>query len=173
MPWPTSRGWRSYGRWELTSAASDADSGLAPTNGISVGGSLASPGRHRRLLRAGLLVRLLDRPHTAAATAPRPERRPARTRPTRSPRRFRPGHRRGSPHAAESGKPADGPPGPARVLRLRAIHRAHRFVRHLLRCVLALGLLPGTARRIDEHPSDRGRAVLRSCVDARFPWFVE
>ena len=38
---------------------------------------------------------------------------------------------------------------------------------------LALGLLPGNARRVDEHPSDHGRAVLRPSADAGLPRVVE
>src|ERR1700722_9713946 len=172
MPEPTRRGWRSCGRWESISAASDADSGLTATAGTSVGGPLASPGRHRRVLRARLLVRILDGPHTAAETAPRPQRRPARTRPARGPHRLGPGLGGGCPHPDESRQRADGAPGPARLLRLGTIHRAHRFVRNLLRRLLALGLVPGNARRVDEHSSDRSRAVLRPGADARFPWLV-
>src|SRR6202050_5925006 len=173
MPEPTNGVWRSCERWESISAASDPDSALEPSNGISAIGSLASAGRHCRFLRAGLLVRLLDGPHTAAAAASRPQRRPARIRPARSPPRLRPGHRRGSAHAAEAGKPDGGPPGPVRVLRFGTIPRAHRFVRNLLRWVPPLGVLPGAARRVDEHPGDLGRAVFRPRVDARFPWIVE
>src|ERR1035441_5289865 len=80
MPEPTSRGWRSCGRRESTSAASDPDPGPEPTDDTSLGGPLAPPGRDCRVLRARLLVRLLDSPHTGVETAPRPQRRQAWTR---------------------------------------------------------------------------------------------
>src|SRR3984957_13248945 len=173
MPGPTNRGSRSCGRWESTSAASNSESAHEPTNGTCVSGPLASHGRHCGVLRAGLLVRLLDGPHTAAETAPRPQRRPARPRLARGTHWLGPGLGGGCPHPAENRKSAGGPPRAARLLPLGAIHRAHWFVRNLLRRVPALGLLSGDTRRVDEHPRNRGRAVLRPGADARFPWLVE
>src|SRR5664280_229311 len=173
MPEPISRGWRSSGRWESTSAASDIDSGLEPTNGTSVGCPLAKRGRRRRLLRPRIPVRLLDGAHTRAKAAPRAQRWPTRSRIDRGPHRFGTGLGGGCPHSTESGKQADGPPIPARVLRLGTVHRPHWFVRNLLHRVPALGLLPGDARRLYEHSSDHGRAVLRPGSDARLPWFLE
>ncbi len=71
------------------------------------------------------------------------------------------------------GSRPDGAPGPARLLRLGTVHRAHRFVRDVLRRLPRLGFLPGDARRVDEHPSDHGRAVLRSSTDAGLSRVVE
>ena len=62
---------------------------------------------------------------------------------------------------------------PSSAIASRALHRAHRFVRHVLCRVPPVGLLSGDARCVHEHPGNRGRAVLAACTDARLPWVVE
>src|ERR1035438_4034628 len=173
MPRPISRWRTSWGRRESTCAASDADPSQEPTTGTGPGGPLATPGRHRRVLRARLPLRLLDGPYPPVETAPRPERWRTRPRLARGSHRLGPGHGGGRSPAADVGEPADTEPGAGRLLRLGPVPPAHRFVGYVLRRLSALGLLPGDARRADEHTGDHCRAVLGPRADAGFPRIVE